>query len=373
LEKKILFQKFGSFSHANANIYKILEVEYPEYKIEVIDVWDIIKNKMAFYHFIINIYFFIKEYGIDIISGHKHWKNAHVWFFATSYISIQTGRTIRKLNAGKKYKFTFQTQSLFNGKIDGIPHFIYTDHTTRTNLLYPSINPRQYMRSKSFIEKSEIQIYQDSTMIFTCGSLISYSLINQYLMPKEKVVTAFAGSNISNINNENPQKYYSKNILFVGAVWERKGGPILMEIFRNVLNKYPDATLTIVGCKPKNITQPNCNVVGSIAIEDVSKYYNSANVFCLPSLREPFGFAFVEAMNHRLPIIANNIGCLPDLVTNDFNGYLIDNNVNDYTAAICKLFDNPEKCKIMGENGYHYAQSKFTWSRVGKTIKRHIG
>lgn len=369
---QILFVKFGSFSHINDMVYRLLREEYPDYDLDILDIRDTLKYKISYYHLIINIYFFIREYGSDIILRKKHWKESSLWFFATSYISIQISKLINKFSQGKKYKFTFQSQSLFNGKIEGIPHFIYTDHTTQTNLLYPDINPRKYMRSKRFINRSEIKIYQDATMIFTMGSLPSYSLINQYKIPKEKVLTVFAGSNAVIENFNRPDKYYSQNILFVGVEWERKGGPILLKVFSNVLKRYPDATLTIVGCSPKNISVPNCNIVGLIPLESISEYYNSANVFCLPTLREPFGMVFIEAMNYRLPIIANNIGSLSDFVINDYNGYLIENNVNDYTEAICRLFDNPEKCKIMGENGYQYAQSKFTWEIVGKTIKSNI-
>jgi glycosyltransferase involved in cell wall biosynthesis len=77
-------------------------------------------------------------------------------------------------------------------------------------------------------------------------------------------------------------------------------------------------------------------------------------------------------MSFRLPIVANNIGCIPDLVQNGFNGYLIDNNIDDYINVICNLLDNPEKCKEMGENGYQLAKSKFTWDRVGASIKQKI-
>ena len=113
-------------------------------------------------------------------------------------------------------------------------------------------------------------------------------------------------------------------------------------------------------------------MIGKIPIQEISKFYDSASIFCLPTIREPFGVVFIEAMNYALPIIANNIGCLPDLVINDFNGYLINNNINDYTEAICKLLSNPDKCREMGENGYQYSQSNFTWEVVGKRIKQKI-
>jgi glycosyltransferase involved in cell wall biosynthesis len=89
-------------------------------------------------------------------------------------------------------------------------------------------------------------------------------------------------------------------------------------------------------------------------------------------LREPFGIVFIEAMKYRLPIVANNVGCLPDLVKNDYNGYLINNNIDDYTNAISMLFEDPAKCRQLGENGFNLAQTKFSWQLVGEKIKKHI-
>lgn len=373
MSSKILFLKTDSFSNINIEVFKILKTNFPDCQIDTIDVWKLIKHDTSSHHFFINICFFIKEYGEEIIYGHKKWKEKSQWFFATSYISRLMSKKIRKLCIDKEYKFSFQTQSLFNGKIENVPNYIYTDHTTKTNLLYPDVDARQYMRSKGFIEKCETKAYQDATMIFTFGGLVSHSLITQYNIPKEKVLVVHAGSNVkyNTSANPNPQKYFSKKILFVGVEWERKGGPILLEVFKRVLEKHPDASLTIVGCTP-NIKLPNCEIIGKIPVEKVFNYYNSASVFCLPTIREPFGIAFIEAMNYHLPIIANNIGSIPDLVRNGYNGYLIDNNVIDYVNAICKLFDNPSLCREMGENGYCYAQTKFQWEIVGALLKKNI-
>ena len=367
-EKEILFIKMGSFSQINNNVYRFLCEEFKEYKVSVLNVK---QTEIGFINLLINCYFFLIEYVIDILSGKKKWRDAHLWFFSTSYVSLQLSRLIREKNKGKIYWFTIQTQSLFNGKLPNIPHFVYTDHTTQTNKLYPDIDPEEYMKSKRFIEKAETKIYQDATLIFTFGSKISWSLINHYLVSESKVITAFAGSNVTAESINNPAKYQRKNILFVGVEWERKGGPILLKVFEKVLLEYPDASLTIVGCKPP-VSLPNCQVVGKIPVERVAEYYNNASVFCLPTLREPFGIVFIEAMKYKLPVVANNIGSLPDMVVNNFNGYLIENNIENYAFAIKKLFADPEKCRQMGENGYSLTHTKFAWQIVGRRIKENI-
>ncbi|MEO6683132.1 MAG: glycosyltransferase family 4 protein [Ginsengibacter sp.] len=371
-DEKILFLKYGSFSNVNGSVLKILESEFPEYEIEELDAQHLIKTQTSTIHFFINILYFIKEYGIQFLNKKKPWRSYKGWFLSTSYITLLLSKKIQKLCYGKNYIFTFQTQSLFNGKLPNIPNFIYTDHTTQTNLLYPDIDPQEYMRSKSWIKRAETKIYKDATMIFTFGSLVRHSLISQYKIPAKKIITTFTGSNVEIPNLHSIKDDSSKNILFVGGDWERKGGPILIEVFEQVLKKHPDASLTVIGNSPKNLSLPNCAFIGKIPLEQLGDYYDSASIFCMPTLREPFGVSFVEAMKHKLPIISNNIGGLPDLVINDYNGYLINNDVEEYIKAICHLLDNPEKRKQMGENGYNFALKNFTWQKVGETLKSNI-
>jgi len=57
---------------------------------------------------------------------------------------------------------------------------------------------------------------------------------------------------------------------------------------------------------------------------DIKKYLSAADIFVLPSLYEGFGIAILEAMAASLPIIASNVGGIPDLVENNVNGYLVE-------------------------------------------------
>ncbi len=372
MQSKILFIRSGSFSNINNSVYKILKNEFPDDQIDEVDIWNNISIKKSFLIYVKNIYYFFKEYGIQFLTGKKKINQLQVWFFATSYISIFISKKLHQLCEGKEYRFSLQTQSLFNGKVREIPNFVYTDHTNKANLSYQDSNPEQYIRSTDWITKCEQKLFNEAKLIFTFGSLVRNSLINQYNISGDKVITTYAGSNVFNNSSENIEKMFTKNILFVGVDWERKGGPILMDVFEKVLIKHPDATLTIVGCAPKGLKIQNCKIVGKIPVEEIWKYYSSASIFCMPTLREPFGVVFVEAMKYKLPIISNNIGALPDLVINDFNGYLVDNNIEGYAKAICKLLDTPEKCIKMGQNGYELAKEKFTWEKVGKTLKDNI-
>jgi glycosyltransferase involved in cell wall biosynthesis len=198
-------------------------------------------------------------------------------------------------------------------------------------------------------------------------------LVEEYGCKPERIVCAYVFS-ISDPNHPKPnvEKYSSKNILFVGIDWERKGGPDLVEAFRSVLRVHPDARLTIVGCTPR-IDLPNCTVVGRIPIDQVSQHYSQAAVFCMPTKAEPFGIVFVEAMMRRLPIVSTNIGALPDIVSHGINGYLVKTGDSvELAKHLTDLVGNPTLCKHMGESSYRKASERYTRQNVGATLKRNI-
>jgi len=369
---RILFIKTGNFSFINDNIYKALHGAMHNTLIDVIDVGKIWKRGLPVYVYALNVFYFFKEYARDFIRGYKKRKDVISFFFATSYIARQTRKALQRKVQDKKYMFTLQTQSLFNGKIQKTPNFIYTDHTTRSNLLYPDIEPKEYLRSESFIENTEKDIYRDADMIFTCGSLPGYSLVHQYHIREDKVRTVFAGSNLEGRYVENPGKYTRRNLLFVGVEWERKGGPLALKVFERILQRYPDATLTIVGCTPENIRLPHCEVAGKVSPERIIDFYNRASIFFLPTRREPFGIVFLEAMYYRLPIIASHVGSLADMVSNGYNGFLVDQGEDEYVRRISQLFDNPEMAEEMGKNGYKRMSTQFTWDKVAMNMKDQI-
>jgi glycosyltransferase involved in cell wall biosynthesis len=99
-------------------------------------------------------------------------------------------------------------------------------------------------------------------------------------------------------------------------------------------------------------------------------------VFCLPTRHEPFGFVFVEAMSHKLPIVATNVGAIPDFVTNGVNGFCISPGDPDGLAeALILLLRNPPRCRQMGEQNYAVSQ-RYSWDNVtsimASTIQRLV-
>jgi glycosyltransferase involved in cell wall biosynthesis len=113
--------------------------------------------------------------------------------------------------------------------------------------------------------------------------------------------------------------------------------------------------------------------LGKLPLESLQPYYASASIFCLPTKLEPFGVAFVEAMANRLPIVATEIGAIPDFVINGENGYLVSpGDISGLAQALIRLLDNPSQCRSFGARSYGLARQRYNWQTVGSKIRARV-
>ena len=93
--------------------------------------------------------------------------------------------------------------------------------------------------------------------------------------------------------------------------------------------------------------------------------YRNASIFVLPTVREPFGLAFLEAMAYTLPCIGTDIEAVPEIIDDGKTGFVIP--VNDYkilAERIIYLLNNPEIADNMGSVGQQKITSFYNWERV---------
>lgn len=96
---------------------------------------------------------------------------------------------------------------------------------------------------------------------------------------------------------------------------------------------------------------------GFLNTEELACLYGSADIFILPTLKEAFGMVIVEAMSFGLPVIASNVGGIPELIEDRFNGLLIPPASPEKIAeAIEKVIADETLRKHLGANAlkkYH--------------------
>jgi len=92
--------------------------------------------------------------------------------------------------------------------------------------------------------------------------------------------------------------------------------------------------------------------------------YNMADVFVLPTLYEGMPMTVLEAMACGLPVVAYNVGGLPDCVFDDINGYLVKpGDLKDLVEKIKLAYENRER---LGKNGRLLVEKIFNINYVAK-------
>ena len=96
-------------------------------------------------------------------------------------------------------------------------------------------------------------------------------------------------------------------------------------------------------------------------IPDAAQYLSGMDIFVLPSVKEGLPYAIIEAVAAQVPVIASNIGGIPDLISHNENGILIPpKNIVALAEAIEHLAKNKEERIALGKRGAHTIKTKFS-------------
>ena len=231
---------------------------------------------------------------------------------------------------------------------------------------YPSIN-------ESFIQKTlewERKLYHKLDLLFPMSSWLADSFVRGFGVDRGKVFPVGAGVNLPPFPEIENKTYDEPRILFVGKDFRRKGGEDLIQAFEIVQKELPQAELTIIG--PEMASPPKgVRCIGFISkttsegMETLLKEYQRASIFVLPSLYEPFGIAFAEAMAHKLPCIGTDICAMPEIIADGATGFVVPpGDPARLATKIITLLKEPSRCSAFGEAGYARYLERFTWSAV---------
>lgn len=106
---------------------------------------------------------------------------------------------------------------------------------------------------------------------------------------------------------------------------------------------------------------------GRIEDEEFPDYYARATLAVVPSLYEGFGFPAGEAMACKTPVVSTTGGALPEVVGKA--GVLVPpGDSRALAGAIVSLLDDPERRRLLGEEGYRRVHEQFTWKRAAEKM-----
>lgn len=266
--------------------------------------------------------------------------------------------------------FTLQTQSLFDAHVEGLPNFLYTDHTYLANRRYHP--PRAAWPASRAWREMEASLYKKARVCFTSSQFAADSIVEDYGVSRERVEVVCSGCNTDLPTSVARPERPPRRILFVGVEWERKGGPVLLEAFSEVQKRFPDATLDVVGCRPP-VSAAGLTIHGRVERAQIASFLKEADIFCLPSLAEPSAAALVEASAFGLPVVATRVGGTPERLIDGETGILVEpSDAIGLAAALCRLMNDARLAREMGARGREFALREFTWEAVAEKMAKRL-
>lgn len=165
-------------------------------------------------------------------------------------------------------------------------------------------------------------------------------------------------------------------ILFVGRHIERKGLDILLKAakllpadsFEVRIAGEGDLTKSLKE-KSKNI--PNVVFTGKLSRKELEQEYENANAFVLPAIvdskgdTEGLGVVLIEAAEYNLPIVASNVGGIPDVIIDNETGILLP---EKDPKALAEAFEELAENKLFAERlvrkAMAHIQKNFSWDAI---------
>jgi len=158
----------------------------------------------------------------------------------------------------------------------------------------------------------------------------------------------------------------------VGFLCSRKNQLDAVEITRQVIAKHPEARLVCVGA-PADIGYPEKlwariregGIHGKVRLTGVrgnpANYLLGADLLLHTSVCEPQGRVVLEAMAAKLPVVAYNVGGIPEAVVEGETGFLVPAGATTAaSAAICRLIAEPDLRHSLGSAGHLRVMRCFT-------------
>ena len=253
-------------------------------------------------------------------------------------------------------------------------------------------------------------------LILACSRYVTDRIRQSFPSLAGRCQTLYNGVDLATFINDpkkNEKRFELKQLLFVSRVTPEKGLHILLDAFKEVIEKNPHVRLEIVGpltaytlgsiiwlsedskvqklasfYRKGSLTSyfdylahklislsisNNVTFHGQIPHEQVVKFYQEADIFIQPSVYEPFGMGIIEAMACQVPVVATRVGGIPEIVEDGRTGLLVERlDARALANAILELLSDEDLRRKMGKIGRERVES-FSWDNIATNLLRLYG
>ena len=275
------------------------------------------------------------------------------------------------------YLFLTSLQSALFRKIRKFPYVLHIHGGVQTpqNLSSGLIEKAQLGFKNMFFDK-----WIGSFTMKTADALISVSKKDLDIIKKrfnirhnhKYYIPNGVNTEIFNKKKENGKMF----VTFIGRLSYIKGFDIFMNVIKELYKKNKDLNFLIIGKGPlKKLIKPaqkNLPILHSdyYPHEKMVDIYNHSKVVLITSRFEGVPTTMLESLACETPVIASNVGGIPEVITNDENGLLIENfNTKSAVTKIIDVLHDQDKSRTFGRNGRNLVLKDFSWDVITDKIE----
>lgn len=199
---------------------------------------------------------------------------------------------------------------------------------------------------------------------FVVPSSFTLERLKEYGIPQNKLYHIPTFFNLKEID---PEVEYKPFVLFVGRIEKQKGLMTLVKAFENTEYNLKTIGFSNDGYENelKNYLKGkkhNIGFLGRKKFEEIVPYLKSCLCTTVPSeWYDNFPNVILESFAYKKAVIATDFGSLPELVHENQTGLTFKYaDINDFRDKIKFMFENVDKAKLMGENGYQHVITSYS-------------
>lgn len=313
---------------------------------------------------LLGLLFAFKQYGREAM--HYRWNTT----FAFDRHSAEAARSIAGMETAPDV--VLQAGALFSpGLRPSHPYVLLLDNTRQIAMRRP---PEPEVGLGPPVDygpgwhRREGAVYRGARAIGTFSARVCDSLVDDYGVERARTSVVGAGANV--FPEEVERADDGETILFVGTRWELKGGPVLARAFERLRQKRPKLKLWVVGPGSKPDLPAGATWFGYVPASELASWFARATIFALPTLREAFGIAYVDAMACGVPCVGTAVEAVPEILVDGETGLLVPPSDDVALArALETLLADRERARRMGEAGRRRVAERFLWEHVAERLE----
>ena len=256
--------------------------------------------------------------------------------------------------------------------------------------------------ASSWIEKTAIEM---ADALIAVSKETKEDVLKHFNVDEDKVKVIYNGINlqeyVTTSETSTLDEYgVDKNkpyVLFVGRITRQKG---IIHLVNAIKYIDPDTQIVLCAGAPdtkeigkemedavndvKNIRKNVIWIDKMVTKKEIIQLYSHADVFCCPSIYEPFGIINIEAMACDTAVVASAVGGIKEVVVDGETGILVpveqqksapfepvnpDKFARDLAEGINKLIYNPELRNAMAKKGRKRVEDYFDWISIAKQVE----